>query len=134
MDIMDAFKWEENYSVGNETIDQHHKKLITLFNNLAKAIEEQHDNERFSTIKIISELNIYAIFHFKEEEKLMEESSYPDLEKHKLLHTEFIETVNKFRDEYLKNDNLLNYEIFNYVSEWILKHILEEDSKYKDYI
>lgn len=131
---MEEFKWDPSFSVNNEDIDNHHKKLINIFNEMASLIENEQDTPLFSTIKVISELNIYAIFHFKEEEKLMEEADYPDLENHKAIHQEFIDKVSKFKDEYLHNDPLLNFEIFNYLSEWVLNHIIEEDSKYSEYI
>lgn len=131
---MEPFKWDDDFSVNNESVDSHHKKLIGLFNEMGTLIENEQETPLFSTIKLISELNIYAIFHFKEEEKLMEEGNYPRLEEHKVLHKEFIDKVNKFKDEYLHNDPLLNFELFNYLSDWVLTHIVQEDSKYKDYI
>lgn len=131
---METFKWDDELSVNNENVDNHHKKLIGLFNEMAVLIENEQETPLFSTIKVISELNIYAIFHFKEEEKLMEDGDYPGLEEHKVLHQEFIDKVNKFKDEYLHNDPLLNFELFNYLSDWVLNHIVQEDSKYKEYI
>lgn len=131
---MEEFKWDPSFSVDNEDLDNHHKKLIGLFNEMAALIERDQNTPLFSTIKVISELNIYAIFHFKEEEKLMEEANYPDLDNHKFLHMEFIAKVNKFKDDYLRNDSLLNYELFDYLSDWVIKHIIDEDSKYKEYL
>lgn len=131
---MEEFKWDPSFSVNNESVDKHHKKLIDLFNEMAALVENEQETSLFSTIKVISELNIYALFHFKEEEKLMEAGDYPGLEDHKVLHEEFIAKVAKFKDEYMHNDPLLNFDMFNYLSDWVIKHIIEEDSKYKDYI
>ncbi len=131
---MEEFKWKDSYSVGNEDIDRHHKKLLALFNELALLIEKDDETHRFSSIKVISELNVYAVFHFKKEEKLMEAGNYNNLDKHKELHKDFIAQVNKFKDNYFNNDPLVNYEMFNYLSNWILTHVLVEDAKYIDYI
>lgn len=131
---MMKFEWTDNYSVLNDEIDNHHKRLIGLFNQVGELIEKDKNTPLFSSIKVISELNVYAIFHFKEEEKLMEVGHYPNIEEHKKIHKEFIQQVQKFKSNYLENDPLVNYEIFNYLSDWILQHIAIEDSKYKEYI
>jgi len=131
---MKEFEWINNMTVNNDTIDGHHKKLIQLFNEVGRLIESDQAIPLFSTIKILSELNVYAIFHFKEEEKLMEAGNYPNIVEHKQLHKLFIEKLAVLKEEYLHNDMLVNYELFNFLSQWVLDHIINEDSKYKDYI
>lgn len=131
---MIEFVWSESLSVGNPVIDEHHQRLIRLFNEVGQLVENEQKIPLFSTIKVISELNVYAIFHFKEEERLMEINNFPELEAHKLLHNEFIDTLTKFKDEYLHSDPLVNYELFDFLSKWILEHIMNEDQKYSEYI
>lgn len=131
---MVKFIWAESMSVGHPTIDEHHQKLIDLFNEVGQLIETEQKTPLFSTIKIISELNIYAIFHFKEEERLMEINGFPDLEAHCKLHEEFAAKLFKFKEEYLHRDPLVNYELFDYLSQWILEHIMLEDQKYSEYL
>ncbi len=128
------FTWDESYSVENDEIDGHHKKLIALFNEVGKLVEQDKNAPLFSSIRVISELNVYAVFHFKEEESLMAKGGYPDLEFHKKLHNNFIAQIEKFKDNYLNNDPLVNYELFSFLSDWIIKHIIHEDSKYVPYI
>lgn len=128
------FIWSESLSVGNPVIDEHHQRLINLFNEVGHLVESEQKTPLFSTIKVISELNVYAIFHFKEEERLMELSNYPELDSHKRLHVEFIDNMTKFKDEYLHSDPLVNYELFDFLSKWILEHIMNEDQKYSEYI
>lgn len=131
---MTQFEWKDQYSVFNEHIDTHHKKLISLFNEIGTLIQGDDDVPLFSTIKVISELNIYAIFHFKEEEKLMEQGNYPQLEAHRKSHAAFIQKVKDFKEEYMNNDPLVNYDIYKFLSDWLVKHILTEDAEYIDYI
>lgn len=131
---MEEFVWTNSMSVNNESIDNHHKKLIQLFNEVGHLIELDQNTPLFSTIKVISELNVYAIFHFREEEKLMLEGSFPELEEHKMKHKEFVDTLIRLKDEYMKNDPLVNYELFDFLSHWIVEHIMSDDSKYVDYI
>ena len=128
------FLWNDSYSVNNDEIDTHHKKLFSLFAEVAKLVDQDKDTPDFSSLRVISELNVYSVFHFNEEEKLMQAGEYPELEEHKLLHKEFIDKIQKFKDDYMKSDPLVNYEMFNFLSDWIVKHILEVDSRYSDYI
>jgi len=131
---MGLFDWDEKLSVGNEEIDTHHKKLIQLFNEVGTLIDAKEETPLYSTIKVLSELNLYTIFHFRKEEKLMEAAHYPLLEEHKKLHDNFIKKVQELKDNYIENDPLINYEMYNYLSEWIIHHIMQVDSKYRDYI
>lgn len=128
------FKWQESYSVGNDDLDNHHRKLIALFNEVAKLVEQDKEAPLFSSIRVISELNVYAVFHFKEEEKLMEAVGYDRLSLHKEKHAEFIAKVRQFKDDYMHNDPLVNFEMFNFLSDWIVNHIMEEDALYSDHI
>lgn len=129
------FEWKDEYSVSNKLIDSHHKKLISLFNEIGIIISSEPDTTSItSTIKVVSELNVYTIFHFREEEKLMEKGNYPDLENHKKLHAGFVEKIKLFKDGYMNNDNLVNYDIYEFLSNWLINHILIEDIKYIDYI
>jgi hemerythrin len=131
---MEEFVWSQTMSVNNDAIDGHHKKLIQLFNEVGMLIELDQKTPLFSTIKVVSELNVYAIFHFREEERLMEQGDYPELAEHKKLHEAFIEKLNHFKEGYMKSDPLVNYELFDFLSRWIVDHIMTEDMKYEAYI
>jgi hemerythrin len=61
------FKWKEEYSVSIQEIDNQHKVIIDLLNDLYDAfLRKDHENK---TGDIISRLTDYALMHFKVEEQ-----------------------------------------------------------------
>lgn len=129
-----ALVWNESYSIDDKQIDAQHKKLFELLNEVSHLVQEEQATPLFSTIKMISELSIYAIFHFREEEKLMKEINYPELELHQAQHKEYVLQINQLKENYQKQDPLINYEILDFLNTWLSKHILVEDMKYKAFL
>lgn len=120
-------EWGEEYCGGIEEIDRQHQHLFTLVKYMGfENIEETLD-----------ELANYVFTHFSTEQKLMEESSYPDLEGHCQIHNGFVLAVadSIASDKNWDNDRI--HELRDYLNGWLVDHILVEDIKfarwYKDY-
>jgi len=126
------YTWSMDYSVHNPVLDDHHKNLLKLFNDAYDLIISQAPME--DTIKLLSELKVYSIFHFSEEEKLMRAANYPDYEEHLLEHKKFIDDVTKFKEAISEQTAELNEEIFLFLSDWLIHHIQKTDRKYIDYL
>jgi hemerythrin len=131
---MDLLLWDKKFSVHNDSLDAHHKQLFELCNEMFKQIDQESKTPVYSTAKVISELHMYAIFHFAEEEKLMEKYDFPKLDEHKKLHQGFIQKLAQLKEQYENDDVLVDYDILNFLSDWLIYHILEVDSEYIDYI
>ena len=126
------YTWSKDYSVHNPVLDDHHKNLLKLFNDAYDLIISQAPME--NTIKLLSELKVYSIFHFNEEEKLMRAANYPDYEEHVMEHKKFIDDVTKFKKAISEQTAELNEEIFLFLSDWLIHHIQKTDRKYMDYL
>ncbi len=130
------FEWKEKYSVGVEKFDNQHKKLLEIgrdltyaFENLEKGID-QYDH----IVNLLKEMQEYTEYHFNSEEKAMEEINYPDLEKHKKIHKDFVQKLEEIDlDQIDKNQKNFSMELLNFVATWIEQHILGEDQKYKPF-
>ncbi|WP_320006331.1 bacteriohemerythrin [Maridesulfovibrio sp.] len=122
--------WKDSYSLGNELIDEQHKSLIVMLNDLAEAGSDNVDGE--SSSYIIRMVN-YAREHFCAEEKIMKEKNYPNLDKHISEHTEFIEKVVEFQKA-ADNDRVPLQELLEFLNNWLVGHILTSDQKFVDYI
>ncbi len=59
---MEIIKWSEIYSVSNTLLDNQHKELIKLINEIFNAISLRKTNEQISGI--INALYKYALYHF----------------------------------------------------------------------
>jgi len=117
----DAILWNDSYSVGIKSIDDDHKKLITLVNkfNCAYKFNSGEDFERES----LDELVDYTRYHFNREEQMMQDNDYPDFEAHKAQHVAMVTQVENIVKDY---DNR-GYEALDGVSDllkgWLINHI-----------
>jgi len=130
---MNEINWSHEYSVGNQSLDNQHQKIISLINQLIKL-----ENSTFSfdqLKKLINELNQYASEHLEYEETLLNQLDYPDYNNHILKHQLYKETIKRFSDKCLLHKEksvVLSYTQFLY--HWWNEHILKEDMQYKNFI
>ena len=120
--------WNDDYSVGIDSIDEQHKKLINLINQLQTAIDYSTGGayER----EALKELVDYTKTHFTYEEGLMEKSEYPDFEAHKAQHVEMIKKVEDVLSEYEKEPDTAMSNAVNYLKDWLINHINGTDKEY----
>lgn len=124
--------WKDEYSVGIDSIDQQHKKLINLINQLQTAVDFS-TGEEFER-EALDELVAYTKTHFTFEEGLMEDNGYPDFEPHKAQHAKMIKKVEEVlagyeqdRDTAMKNASL-------FLKDWLINHINGTDKEYSSYL
>ena len=126
-------EFNDSLSVGNEVLDDDHKRLIDLCNKAFSAVGDG-DNPQV-VAEILDELIIYAQGHFQREEYLMFVCNYPEYGTHKSLHRDLEEQVNEYKDNYFRDPNLTSAgDIYKFLSDRLLQHIISEDLKYVSYL
>lgn len=121
-------EWTEEFSVENEIIDNQHKQLIDMINELYEAFTKSQAKE--IVLEILTKMAKYTIFHFQTESKLFKKFNYSDSETHNLEHQKFVEQVLEFKKRYKKGDDLLSYDLMSFLQEWLANHIVVSDKKY----
>jgi hemerythrin len=125
---MPVIEWSDDLSVGVDVLDNHHKRLIELMNRLHDVLRT---NDEDVVGGVLGELIRYTYYHFGEEERLMEERAYPDLEAHRQSHRIIAHHVREMEAEYDANPrSLVAAELFEFLSDWLIHHIRNEDSRY----
>ena len=124
--------WKDSYSVGIESIDNDHKKLIHLINNLQTAVDYKTDKlfERQTLDEVID----YTHYHFDREEEFMEKYDYPDFVPHKAKHKEMIEKVNEFVLEFETDEEDSIQSLLAYLKSWLINHINGTDKEYSEFL
>lgn len=123
---------EEVYGLGIKKIDDQHKVLLNLIAALGQA--KTGDLEFIG--KVLNTLVEYTKNHFSDEEKLLKKMHFPNLENHSRQHKKFVETVEVFRQDFLKTPDsqvLLN-KIVDFLGKWLTQHILIEDREYAAFL
>ncbi len=129
---MPFIAWTSDFSVGVAEIDDQHRNLIDLVNDLHQAMTEGHGwNEMEATFKGLS---AYIQKHFSYEEGLLEKFNYPDMDLHRLEHKVFVRQIQKFRSQYDAGEYLISQKVMNYLKEWLTQHIKVIDKEYGPFL
>ncbi|OUJ18287.1 Hemerythrin [Methanonatronarchaeum thermophilum] len=130
---MGLVEWDSSYSVGIKEIDEQHKKLFSLFNELHGAMRKGRGSDKMS--KILMEMKDYTEYHFSSEEELMEKYDYPedDLKEQIDNHEEFVEKLNEFIEDHNKGKLTVSVEVLNFLTGWLKNHIKSVDTKMRGF-
>ncbi len=125
-------KWKDEYSVGIESIDMQHRKLLSLINSLQTAVYFS-TGEEFEH-QALDELVDYTKTHFSYEEGLMEQNDYPDFEPHKAQHQQMIARVEEVLAGYEQDKDTAMRNAANFLKDWLINHINGTDKQYSAYL
>jgi hemerythrin len=127
-------EWDCRYSVAIPLIDDQHKHLIDLTNNLyACCIEGEEDVQACFRDAIRGAVD-YVKYHFAAEEKILENIRYPGFAVHKKEHESFVKKILEDVKNFEEGKKFVPNIFVRYLRDWILAHIAVEDKKYADFI
>ncbi|HHH46978.1 MAG TPA: bacteriohemerythrin, partial [Thiotrichales bacterium] len=124
--------WSDDYSVGIDSIDRQHRRLINLINQLQTAIDFAMDRE-FER-EALDELVDYTRTHFSYEEELMREYGYPDFEAHRREHEGMIRKVENLLSSYERDPEGTIQEAHDFLRDWLIHHIQGTDRRYSGFL
>ena len=127
---INAIPWKNKYSVSVTSIDDQHKQLVNLINELNNAMLYEKGRDKIS--QIIKGLVDYTVFHFDYEEGLLKKNGYNDFDNHKKIHTKFIDAIKDFQNDFEYNEKELSKEVMDFLKRWLIEHIMGTDQKYSE--
>ena len=86
-----ALQWQDKWSIDIVSIDQEHKLLFKLFNDLLKALDENRSLSEINTR--YKHLLDHTREHFSHEELVMRNIGYGKYRDHKMAHDAILERV-----------------------------------------
>ncbi len=129
---MALFDWNEAYAVDIVEIDDQHKKLVLLVNQLHDAINIGKGKEVLGSI--LNELIDYTHYHFQTEEKYFDMYNYPDTDIHKQQHKELVEQVIDLQKKFNSGEPVLTIDVLNLLRDWLNDHIVGSDVKFGPFL
>ena len=130
---MPLMNWTDKLAVGVTVLDNDHKKLIVMVNQLFDGIQSGHGKE--SVGKILDGLIAYTKVHFGNEERYFAQTGYPAAPAHKQEHDDLTRQVVSVQQKYRAGTtNVLSLEVLNFLKNWLVKHIQGSDQKYGPYL
>lgn len=129
---MSLVKWDQTYSVKVGRLDDDHKKLFAMINDLHESMLAGHGSQKVQ--EIVKKLADYAKFHFAAEETFFEKTKYPGLASHRAEHQAFVKKVEHFQEEIASGKGGQSISVGVFLNEWLTKHIKNTDQKYSDHL
>ena len=126
-------EWQDEYSVGIPMVDDQHKELIKLTNELYQSCLDGDDQARASFKEVIQKTVQYIKFHFSAEERIMSNVKFPDYKEHKKQHEGFVKEVIEGAKRF-EEGKAVPYVFVDFLKKWILNHIALSDKKYSEFI
>lgn len=127
--------WDDTrYSVGIEEIDNQHKELFRLVNELYKARNMSKDELKSFLPKFLKSISDYAIFHFESEERYMNAIRYNKTH-HIKQHKDFVSTVFDVITTYNRTREFDVVGVSRFLYKWLIDHIGRIDKSFgKEYL
>ena len=125
------FEWMDSYSVGISELDEDHKVLVSLVNDLVVFVNGNKSDIDLGAV--LEQLMDYSVFHFGKEERLFEQTKYPEAENHRRSHDRFARRLVEFHTLYRKK-TLKTTDFATVLMDWLITHIQHEDKRYSPHL
>jgi hemerythrin len=126
------FVWRPEYSVGHSSVDEEHRKLFALIDELDKSLSAAEACPDGAAL--IEGLDSFASSHFATEEALMLSSGCPYLASHRLEHESLRERLGAHRRRFDCGDAEALADLDGFLKDWVLRHVLLVDRQYMPYL
>ena len=129
--------WTDNLSVGVEALDDDHKQLIAMINDLHGSIEavgETGKIDKRHIEKVLWRIHEHSREHFEREELYFFQTGYPCQESHRQEHCKLIEKIAKMTAHFHDSTSPTEAtEIMQSMCDWVTGHFFVTDRKYSSH-
>lgn len=124
-------EWREEYVIDNGVIDEEHKRLLDMANDVFALIDPEA--QKAELIALVKALYCYMESHFEHEETLMQEAEFPQFATHAEKHRRIIAEMNQAL-RVQKDLNQYAAQLRHLMVDWVVQHIIDEDRKVAPYL
>jgi hemerythrin len=127
---MSTINWTDDLNIGIESIDEQHRHIVNLVNNL-------HDTHLRGEISVANTLLVelieFKVFHCAHEESLLKQSDFPLFKIHKHSHERIINQCLVLLQR-TENGEYVVKEALAFLRETLVSHMKGEDADYAIYL
>ncbi|HEX6829479.1 MAG TPA: bacteriohemerythrin [Burkholderiales bacterium] len=116
---------QETHGVGIIEMDQQHRWLADIINQMESALDNAADPAALNSI--LDELIQFTEFHFFTEEHYMRRHNYPDETSHREGHHHLVDQLLELRRDFVLRDKSQARSAIQFLESWLLAHIQHAD-------
>jgi hemerythrin-like metal-binding protein len=125
-------EWEDDLRVGIDAIDEHHRYLLDLINDLYEVVSNKRGTREVA--RLVKATDAYAKVHFRAEEKMMQHYGFEGIKRQEKQHHEFEAKIHEFYEELHDNPLVAQFDVLSYLRDWLIHHIRVEDTKLRSLV
>jgi len=130
MKTIERVTWEYEYSVGVVEIDNQHKELMNLVNDLINHSTDEKNERKPYLLKAVETASSHLAKHFDTEERVLGKTDYEKMAEHKKEHENLVAKVKAVKNELgNNNEDTVMYNLSITMKEYFLSHILLYDKE-----
>ncbi len=129
---MTYFIWADDMAIDHGPIDRDHQRLVALVNDLHSATRLGEGRQVVGGI--LDELIAYTGDHLQREEALMAAVDFPELERHKLGHAEFVAGLRTLQDKFAAGSMATAAQLSTLLRDWLSLHIRRSDKALRAFL
>jgi hemerythrin-like metal-binding protein len=129
---MTYIDWTDNLSVGINVIDEQHKVLFQIINDLHDSMKS--GQSKMIIKEVLARLIDYTNFHFSLEETLMDQFGYMESPAHKKMHKDLLADIVAFQLKFERSQRAMGVQVLTFLKVWLNDHILKTDMKFGNYL
>ena len=124
---MSLLEWKPEYSVGIASMDDEHREMIDLINDVYAKLGTSSDPDAIED----GLENIYSTIslHFALEERIMREQSYAEYAEHKEDHEDLLDEIRDLMDEFVVDQDAGGRLLEKRLSDWFGRHFASFDAR-----
>lgn len=138
---MPFVEWKDTYTIGVEEIDEDHRRLVDMINELHAGIARNCSggvrevvDELETMLYVLDDLVDYATDHFALEEDSMLEHAYPGYASMKRAHREFLSMAQQLRDAFDSGRPISSQRTLESLKAWFDNHVLGLDMRFGEFV
>jgi methyl-accepting chemotaxis protein len=127
--VPDLINWDASIELGIKVFDTQHRRLVELINDLNRAMKLRKSREILTGI--FAELVDYTQRHFGDEEKMMRQHDFNELQEHESQHKHFAEKMAEMQQQIKAGNAMVTMDLMAFLKDWLIKHIKGTDKQYR---
>lgn len=125
---MALIRWRDEYCTGIASVDEEHRELIELINELTEELRgDLHTIENVE--RYLGEIHAKISAHFALEERFMVQNSYSHYDAHKQDHERLLDELRHIMESY-RHGSYLRFEqlLVQHLNDWFMVHFTTHDT------
>jgi hemerythrin len=134
MEVRIQISWDRSLETGDPDIDDQHRELFRRIDQLMAATRDRR--ARSEVGRLLTFLGDYVVSHFAAEERMMDQSAYPESGPHRAEHQRFVAEYARLFQDYRADGPgpVFVIKFGNRVTAWLCEHICRTDRRLVDYL